>query len=238
LTAEQLFDSLLAVTGKDPHAERLTMDPEGRRPISSFLNLGIPQRAWQFSSLSNERDRPALSLPVAQSVNDLLKAFGWRESRQDPLTVRDETVTPLQPLVLANGIIGRRLVGLSDDHAVTELCLSDVPLEEVIDKLYLSYFTRRANENERQAITEILNEGYQERVVPNAKPVKDAFAWQRHPVSWSNHLYPKSSEIMLKLEQRAREADPPTQRLNPDWRRRMEDVLWALANNPEFAFAP
>ena len=74
LTAEQIFDSLFAIAAKPVQAERLTMDPEGRRPIKSFLNLGTPERAWQFSSLSNERDRPALSLPVAQSANDLLKA--------------------------------------------------------------------------------------------------------------------------------------------------------------------
>ena len=238
MTAEQMFDSLFAVAGKDPHAERLTMDPEGRRPIKSFLNLGIPRRAWQFSSLSNERDRPALSLPVAQSANDLLKAFGWREARQDALTTRDDTVTPLQPLVLANGTMGRRLVGLSDDHAVTQLCLYDVSLEKIADTLFLSYFTRHPNQEERSAVIGMLADGYGDRIVADAAPIQNAYAWQRHPVSWANHLHPKSSEIMLQLEKRAQEGDPPTPRLKQDWRERMEDVLWALVNSSEFVFIP
>lgn len=238
MTAEQVFDSLFGIAGKATHAETLTMDPEGRRPIKTFLNLGTPQRAWQFSSLSNERDRPALSLPVAQSANDLLKAFGWRESRQDAVTVRDETITPLQPLVLANGTMGRRVVGLSDDHAVTELCLYDVPLDEIVDRLFLSFYTRKPDEAESQWVAEQLREGFAERRVPDAEPIRDAYAWQRHPVSWSNHLHATSSEIMMKLEQRARAGDPPTPRLTRDWRERMEDVLWALANSTEFVFLP
>jgi hypothetical protein len=238
MTAEQIFDSLVAITGKDVHAERLTMDPEGRRPVSSFLNLGVPKRAWQFSSLSNERDRPALSLPVAQSVNDLLKAFSWRESRQDPTTNRDETMTALQPLVLANGVIGRRIVGLSDDHAVTELCISEVPLAELVDSLYMTYYTRPPTDSQRAAVFETLSEGFANRVNRDVSPVGNAYDWQLHAVSWSNHLHPEASEIMLKLEQRTRAADPPTARLNQDWRQRMEDVLWAMTNSPELIFVP
>lgn len=238
LTAEQIFDSLFAITGKAVHAERLTMDPEGRRPVKTFLNLGVPQRAWQFSSLSNERDRPALSLPVAQSANDLLKAFGWREARQDAATVRNATMTPTQPMVLANGTIGRRLIGLSDDHAVTNLCLYDTSLDTIIENLYLSFFTRYPTEEERTAVVEFLAEGFEDRRVANAKPITGAYDWQRHAVSWSNHLHPTSSDIMLKLEQRARDGDPPTARLEQDWRERMEDVLWCLVNNAELVFSP
>lgn len=238
LSAEQIFDSLFAITGKPIHAERLTMDPEGRRPIKSFLNLGIPRRAWQFSSLSNERDRPALSLPVAQSANDLLKAFGWREARQDAAAVRDTTMTPTQPLVLSNGIIGRRLVGLSDDHAVTELCLYANSVDEIIDKLYLTFFTRHPSDEERAAIDAVLAPGFEDRAVLNAARRVDTYQWQRHAVSWSNHLHSESSDIMLQLEQRARQGDPPTERLRADWRERMEDVLWAFVNNAELVFAP
>jgi len=238
LTAEQIFDSLFGIAGKPLHAEPLTMDPEGRRPIKSFLNLGVPRRAWQFASLSNERDRPALSLPVAQSANDLLKAFGWREARQDATTSRDATMTPTQPLVLANGLMGRRLTGLSDDHAVTDLCLYASSLDQIVDQLYLSFFTRNPTDDERSAIAAILNEGFEDRVVAGVTPLKNTYAWQRHAVSWSNHLHAESSDIMLQLESRARQADPPTERLEADWRQRMEDVLWALTNNVELVFVP
>lgn len=238
LTAEQIFDSLFAIAGKPIHAEQLTMDPEGRRPINAFLNLGVPRRAWQFASLSNERDRPALSLPIAQSANDLLKAFGWREARQDATTNRNATMTPTQPLVLANGLIGRRLTGLSDDHAVTDLCLYGSSLDQIVDQLYLSFFTRAPTDDERSAIEELLREGFEGRVVADATPAKNSYAWQRHAVSWSNHLHAQSSDIMLQLENRARQGDPPTERLEADWRKRMEDLLWALTNNVEFVFVP
>ena len=87
---------------------------------------------------------------MAQSANDLLKAFGWREARQDAAAVRDATMTPMQPLVLANGVVGSRLVGLSDDHAVTQLCLETEALDEIIDQLYLAFFTRYPEDVERR----------------------------------------------------------------------------------------
>ena len=119
LSAEQIVDSLFATAGKTFRSEPLTLDPEGRRSANTFLNLGSPRRAWEFTSLSNERDRPALALPMAQSVLDVLTMFGWRDSRPNPTSRRDEAATVLQPLTLANGTVGHRLTQLSDDSAFT-----------------------------------------------------------------------------------------------------------------------
>ena len=69
----------------------MNMDVDGRRPLKDFNNLGEPAHAWEFASLSNERDRPALAMPKAQPIVDALTAFGWRESRQNALSVRDLT---------------------------------------------------------------------------------------------------------------------------------------------------
>ena len=106
LTAEQIVDSLFAVSGKAMGVELLTLDVDGRRPVTTFLNLGSPRRAWEFTSLSNERDRPALAIPKAQSVVDILKNFGWRDARQAAVTARDNAPNVLQPAILLNGIIG------------------------------------------------------------------------------------------------------------------------------------
>ena len=57
-------------------------------------------------------------------------------------------------------------------------------------------------------------------------------------VSWSNHLSPEANRIKIELEKRAREGDPPTVALKAGWRERMEDMLWAVLNSPEFVFVP
>ena len=63
LTAEQLVDTLFATSGKEFRAGDMNIDVDGSRAIKTSLNLGIPRRAWMFSSMSNERDRPSLTLP-------------------------------------------------------------------------------------------------------------------------------------------------------------------------------
>ena len=65
--------------------------------------------------LSNERDRPSLAMPRAQTIVDVLKTFGWRESRQNPQTVRDDTPTIQQPAMLADGIVSRQVWRLTDE---------------------------------------------------------------------------------------------------------------------------
>ncbi len=237
LSAEQLGDSLFVAAGKEFRSEELTMDPEARRPASEMINLGTPRRAWEFTSLSNERDRPALALPVAQSVVDVMTTFGWRDSRQNPLTVRDETPTPLQPLLLANGVVGSRVTRLSDDAAVTSLCLQDQPPEALVDKVFLRVLSRRPSAEERALFAELLRDGYERRrdAVPHTTLRR---AGRTTAVSWANHLSPEATRIKLELERAARAGDPPTELLNPRWRERAEDMLWALVNSPEFVFIP
>jgi len=236
MSAEQLVDSLFVVSGKLMRAEPLTLDPEGRRPSSTFLNLGAPTRAWQFTSLSNERDRPALALPAAQSVIDLLLAYGWRDARPNPVTVRDEVATMLQPLTLANGAVGRRAVTLSDDHAITELCLRDQPLEKLIQQVSLRILTRPPTAEETAMFRELLAAGYDQRVVVGQPVTHPQPVY--NPVSWSNHLNAEATKIKNEMERAVREGDPPTKRLVADWRARMEDAVWSLVNSPEFGFLP
>lgn len=236
MSAEQLADSLFFAAGKTFGSEELNFDVDSQEGIDIMQNLGIPRRAWQFTSLSNERDRPALSLPVAQSIIDVLGRFGWREARQTPLTVRDEAPNVLQPATLANGSAGNRVARLSDDSALTAMCLEVKTPEELLEKLYRRILSRFPSDKEKQQLLPIVSDGFATRVkTSEVKAVKLAAANQ---VSWSNHLSPEATKIKMELEKAARQGEPPTQRLDPNWREGIEDIIWTLFNSPEFIFIP
>jgi hypothetical protein len=57
-------------------------------------------------------------------------------------------------------------------------------------------------------------------------------------VSWSNHLDGEATTVRMAQEAAARKGEPPTAKLNPEWRQRLEDILWAMLNAPEWAFSP
>jgi len=193
-----------------------------------------------LTSTSNERDRPSLSLPRIQAVADVLAAFGWRASRQDPASVRDQAANVLQPAILSNGVMGTWLTILSEDHGVTALACEPLSLEQFLDALFLRILTRHPNPSEKERYTALLAPEFATRLQVAAVPPKTEAAPRRpaYYVSWSNHLAPEATRIRMQQEVAARKGDPPTSRLVPQWRERLEDVLWALLNSPEFIFTP
>ncbi|MCR9202818.1 MAG: PSD1 and planctomycete cytochrome C domain-containing protein, partial [Planctomycetaceae bacterium] len=237
MTAEQIVDSAFHVTGVPVRTEELTLDVEGAHPASRFLNFGFPRHAWEYTTLANERDRPSLSLPRIQAVTDVLRAFGWRNARPEPASHRDSTPNLIQPGVLANGTVGVWLTRLSDDHGLLPLMLSAKSVDELIDELYLRLLTRRPTARERREMQAILQVGFEDRVVTTGVP--SATAPQRFPyVSWSNHLNTRANVIKLQMQELARQGDPPTSRLQTDWRERAEDAIWSLLNSPEMILVP
>jgi hypothetical protein len=239
MTAEQVVDSLFLVAGKPLVSEELTMDNDGTQNASAMISLGHPRRAWEFTSLSNERDRPSLAIPKAQAIVDVLENFGWRPSRQEPKSIRENSPNVRQPAVVANGSLSVWVTTLSEDHAITALATRpDITPDELVEKVFLRVLTREPSGDERRLYTELLGKGFDQRIVPekNRPPIT-----RRTPlkhVSWSNHLSEEANRIKIELEQRAREGDPPTVALRSDWRERMEDMLWSLMNSPEFVYLP
>lgn len=239
LDAESIVDSLFATTGKPFRTEEVSLDIDGRRDLKNSISLGQPTRAWMLTSTSNERDRPSLALPRIQAVCDVLEAFGWRGARQDATNARDLAPSALQPAIISNGTMGLWLTRLSDDHGLTEFAMKEQSLDQFIDDLYLRLLTRKPSAEEKARYTEYLKAGYESRVVSRTIPV--VVKAERRPdkyVSWTNHLDPVANILRQEQIVAAREGDPPTTRLDADWRQRMEDVLWAILNSPEWVYVP
>jgi hypothetical protein len=240
LMAEQIVDSLFAATGKPFKTEEVCLDIDNTREIQNAIHLGKPHRSWMLTSTSNERDRPSLALPRIQAVSDVLAAFGWRGARQDPVSKRDTEPNVLQPAILSNGTLGIWLTRLSDDHGITEFALKEQSLDQFIDRLFLKLLTRHPTAEERELYTTHLAAGYDTRVLklepsnsePQSPRVREKY------VSWSNHVNDEANIVRVEQEKAARRGDPPTEKLAPAWRTRMEDVLWAMLNAPEWAFSP
>lgn len=238
LMAEQIVDNAWHAAGREMDLGYLTMDIEGRLAPDYFMNFGQPKHAWEFTTMANERDRPSLAMPKIQAVVDALLAFGWRNSRQEPTSHRIEEPNPLQPGVLANGVMGSWLSQLTDDSELTRVCVEAESVDELVDTLFLRFLTRFPTKDERQRFVQLLDSGFADRVVPD-NDLSPVIKKERMPyVSWSNHLDGAANSIKQKQEEIARRGEPPTRYLRVTWRERAEDAVWALLNAPEMIIVP
>ena len=237
LSAEQLVDSLFAATGVPMYAEELTFDVPGYHSAEVFPTMGRPTRAWHFISLASDRDRPSLTLPYAESIVSLMRTFGWRENRSEPITDRYSDPTVLQPGVLANGVFGVWMTRLSPYSDLTRLAIEAPSPEHLTDDLFLCLLSRPPTADERHAFVAQLTPGFADRVVDPDEPfTKALFVPPVREVSWENHLSASSNMFCAEIEKEAALGPPVTNRLQPDWRTRMEDAVWSLINSPEMQF--
>ena len=238
LSAEQVVDSLFAASGQPMQVEEITLDADARRGADTFISLGTPQRAWMFASLSNERDRPSLNLPRAQAVVDVLEAFGWTGSRQNPRSDRETDPNVLQPGVLANSLVSTWVTRAAVDSELADLAVRAASPAALVDELFLRYYNRPPTATERAPLERALGEGFAARLLPAAE-VKAPAPLPRLPgVGWSNHLMPDANSIQIEHERRARQGPAADPRLRPAWREVYEDVVWSLVNAPEFVWLP
>lgn len=238
MSAEQIVDTAFHAAGQEMRTEQLTLDIEGTAPLTTFMNFGHPRRAWEFTTLANERDRPSLALPRVQAIADLLTAFGWRNARPEPTTEREEEPNLVQPGALANGMVGTWLTRLSDDSGLTEIAVEAESVEQLVDNLFLQLLTRHPDSAERQKFAALLEPGFAERLVPESEQVAPPEPQRFRYVTWSNHFAKDANIIKVQMEELARKGDPPTRYLRDAWRQRMEDAVWSLLNSPEMVMIP
>jgi hypothetical protein len=238
VTAEQLLDSLAVASGKPFDVEPMNIDVDSSRAATISLNLGPVTRAWQFVALGNERDRPSLSMPFAQHIVTLMEAFGWRGERQAPVTSRETTPDALQPAIMANGVAVKRASQFSENSGFTVLALADQSAEAFIDQIYLRILSRRPSASERAESLILVGPGYDTRRLPPEQVKRIEPEPRPVGVTWSNHLTDEANQAKLELARIAAQGDPPSGRLDPDWRERAEDLAWTLFNTPEFIIAP
>lgn len=238
MSAEQLVDSLFLVTNKPLATEELNLNPLGDRPLSQFLNLGVPRRAWEFAALMNERDRPSLALPSAQAVVDVLTAFGWRQSRMSPQTDREDDASAVPTLMLANGVVGSQVTRLTDDHAFTDLAMHSTSPGALVEQTIRRLLTRSATAREQDFGNLLLTPHFADRIIPGATVQDQRANRQDQRVSWANHFDERSNSIRLDEEKALRQGAPPTQRLTPSFREAYEDFIWSVINAAEFLVIP
>lgn len=238
MTAEQVLDSLIASSGAVLDVEELTFDPDGRRAADNRISLGLPTRAWMFPSLANERDRPSLNLPKAQAVVTVLESFGWIGARQSPRTDRELDPNVLQPGVLANGIVSTWMTRAAYESELSRIAIDAQDARELVDTLYLRFLSRHPYPKEAEKFVAVLEQGFAERIVPYQKRVAIEELEPLRKVTWSNHLMPEATTIMMELERRARLGPPVDPRFDPKWREAYEDVVWCLLNTTEFVWLP
>lgn len=238
LTAEEIVDSLHAAAGREIDSEELTFVYDGRHALARRQTLGVPRRAWMFASLNNERDRPSLALPRAQSSVDVLKAFGWDGSRQKPIYERSTDPNILQPGILANGTLVQALSRAAHRSELADLAVASPSPDRLLEDLFLRFLCRPPLDSERDVLLPSLAEGFADRLVPPGQQTPPAEPAPLPLATSLNHVSPEANSVQIEVERRVQQGPAPDPRLKTAWREVYEDLVWGLINDPEFVWVP
>jgi mono/diheme cytochrome c family protein len=238
LTAEQIVDSLHAAAGAAIDSEPMTFVHDGSKTLQNRQDLGLPSRAWMFASLNNERDRPSLALPRAQTVVNVLEAFGWTGARQKPLFMRESESNVLQPGILENGILTQTLSRASWKSVLANLAVEAQSPEVLLEQLFLRFLNRRPLPSERDSFLPDLRSGFENRLTPKHEIVVPTPPKPLRLVTWLNHVTPDANTIQQEIENRVQKGPSPDPRLQPEWREVYEDIIWSLITHRDFVWVP
>ena len=236
LSAEQVVDTIHYSTNQEMDSETLTFVFDGGRPLKNRNTLGKPTRAWMMGTLNNSRDRPSLAKPKAQTIVNVMKAFGWTGTRQKPIHEREKDPNVLQAGILANGTLVSNVARVSNQSFLAELALNTKSATDLIENIFLRFLGRLPNQKEQKSALELINPGFENR----ASIIDESFKPKQNEklplITWFNHLSPEATTVQMKVEKQVRQGPPVDPRINPDWRERYEDLIWSLINHREFVW--
>ncbi len=109
-------------------------------------------------------------------------------------------------------------------------------MEQLADQLFVTVLGRKPVRDERTAVVTILAPSFAQRLTGN--PPRPFESLSQFQPDWRKHLEPDQTTLMLAAQKRVARGEPPTARLTEGFRERVEDVLWALINSPEFMVVP
>ena len=155
-------------------------------------------------------------MPRAQAIADVLIAFGWTGSRQNPRTDRETAPNILQPGVLANSTASVWLTRAVQGSGLAETAIKATSPDQLVDSLFLRYLGRLPSDTERVPLANALVMGFKERLVP-ASEVQAPTPLKPLPRVTCPH---------------------PDPRLRPEWREVFEDIVWSIVNIREFVWLP
>ena len=223
MRAEEIVDSLHVTVRRPFKSERIAYQK---------LDYGTPRRTWQIVSLSNEEDVAVLAKPLLQEIITLAKAFGWRDQRPNPVSVRNDDPHALQPLAMANGELMHRLVRFTDRSYFTELSKRAATLDQYGERLFLNTLSRLPTDREKKWLRSELGSVWKRRLVPPGRQEKRKVESRVKEVTITDAI--AAHEYIMQV----RQGEPATTALTPSFRRMAEKVLWAVLNSPEFIFLP
>lgn len=220
MRAEEIVDSLHRSVGREFKSEKMAY---------GGIDYGYPKRTWQLVTLSNEEDNMILVRPRMQEIITAANVFGWRDQRPDPVSVRNDDPTPLQPLTLANGGLMNRLVRLTDSNAFTRLAYDANSLPAFATQLFHRTLGRDPSPKELGWLDRKLAASWSNRRIDTAALQQDA---ADKPSEFQDMMdaYRQIAE--------ARKPEPATVTLSAEFQKSLESVLWVLFNSPEFLFVP
>ena len=147
--------------------------------------------------------------------------------------------TVLQPGMLANGVFTTWITRLSPFSDLTKLAIDADSPQALVDELYGRFLSREPSDAEREGMVSLLSDGFESRLTkPACDYQKATYVPDVREVTWSNHLSPEANVYAAETERQVELGPPATDILEPAWRARMEDAVWAIINAPEMQYIP